>query len=112
MKKFWYILFTALFFLGCLVPSVGMLIGGPAPAAANEIPAAVPRLTKMDGSFNQNVLSDLQNYVANGFFGRLEGITAWDRLTAKVFDASANDDVLIGPDGWLFFGATSPARTR
>ena len=105
MKKFWYVLFAAVFFLGCLVPSVGMLIEGPAPAAANEIPAAVPRLTKMDGSFNQNVLSDLQNYVANGFFGRLEGITAWDSLTARVFDASANDDVLIGPDGWLFFGA-------
>lgn len=105
MKKFGYILFAAVFFLACLVPSVGMLLDGPAPAAANEIPAAVPRLTKMDGSFNQNVLSDLQNYVSNGFFGRLEGITAWDSLTAGVFATSANDDVLIGPDGWLFFGA-------
>ncbi len=105
MKKFWYVLFAALFFLACLVPSVGMLLEGPAPAAANEIPAAAPRLTKMDGSFNPNVLSDLQNYVANGFFLRLEGITAWDSLTANVFDASANDDVLIGPDGWLFYGA-------
>ena len=105
MKKFGYVLFAAVFFLACLVPSVGMLIAGPAPAAANEVPAAVPRLRKMDGSFNANVLSELQNYVANGFFGRLEGITAWDRLCAGGFDTSANDDVLIGPDGWLFYGA-------
>ena len=104
MKKFCYVLFTALFFLVCLVPSVGMLIAGPAPTAANEIPAAVPRLRNMDGSFNQNVLSDLQNYVANGFFLRLEGVTAWDGLTAGAFGASANDSVLIGPDGWLFYG--------
>ncbi len=105
MKKIGYVLFAAVFFLACLVPSVGMLVAGPAPAAANEIPAAVPRLTKMDGSFNKNVLSELQNYVANSFFGRLEGVTAWDRLCADGFATSANDDVLIGPDGWLFYGA-------
>ncbi len=104
MKKIWYILFTAVFFLACLVPSVGMLIAGPAPAAANEIPAAKPKLTKVDGSFNPEVLSQVQNYVSNGFFLRLEGITAWDRLCAGLFDTSANDDVLIGPDGWLFYG--------
>ena len=34
MKKVGYILFTALFFLACLVPSVGMLVKGPAPAGA------------------------------------------------------------------------------
>ena len=104
MKKAFYILFTAVFFLACLIPSVGMLINGPAPAAANEIPAAVPRLTGADGAFNTKVLSQLQTYVANGFFLRPEGITAWDRLCADGFDTSANDDVLIGPDGWLFYG--------
>ena len=104
MKKAFYVLFTAVFFLCCLIPSVGMLIKGPAPAAANEIPAAVPRLTGADGAFNTKVLSQLQTYVANGFFLRLEGITAWDRLCADGFSTSANDDVLIGPDGWLFYG--------
>ncbi len=104
MKKFWYILFTALFFLACLVPSVGMLIAGPAPTAANEIPAVKPRLVRADGSFNTDVLSQLQTYVSNGFFLRLEAVNAWDSLCAKGFATSANDDVLIGPDGWLFFG--------
>ena len=104
MKKIWYILFTAVFFLACLVPSVGMAIFGPAPAVANEIPVSRPQLTNFDGSFNTGVLEQLQSYIGSGFFLRLEGITAWDRLCAKGFATSANDDVLIGPDGWLFYG--------
>ncbi len=107
MKKFWYGLFAGVFFLACLIPSVGMLLAGPAPAAANEIPAAKPRLVGFDGKFDPDVLSDLQNYMASGFFGRLQAVTAWDALTAKVFHTSANDDVLIGPDGWLFYGAAA-----
>ena len=105
MKKFWYGLFVGLFFLACLIPSVGMLIKGPAPAAANEIPNPKPRLVGFDGKFDPDVLSDLQSYMSTGFFGRLEAVTAWDALTAKVFHTSADPDVLIGPDGWLFYGA-------
>ena len=107
MKKFWYGLFTAVFFLACLIPGVGMLIKGPAPAAANELPVTKPRLTNADGTFNVSYLSQLQNYMANGFFLRLEGITAWDTLAAKIFHTSANEDVLLGPDGWLFYGASA-----
>ena len=104
MKKFWYMLFAAVFFLACLIPSVGMLIAGPAPAAANEVPAVRPRLTRYDGSFNANVLTEAQNYMGSGFFLRLEGVTLWDKLCAGLFSTSVNDSVLIGPDGWLFFG--------
>ena len=105
MKKVLYILFIALFFLGCLVPSVGMLIAGPSEAAANEPPVAAPRIKNFDGSFNMKFFGNLRDYVGNGFFGRLECITGWDTLCAKVFKTSANDDVIIGPDGWLFYGS-------
>lgn len=104
MKKIWYGLFIGLFFLICLIPLVGMLILGPAAPAANEVPAAKPRLLGLDGEVNLNFLTELQTYVANGFALRLEGITAWDTLVDKVFHTSGNDDVLIGPDGWLFYG--------
>ena len=104
MNRKWYRAFIAVFFLCCLIPSVGMLIFGAAPAAANELPMPKPALTDYNGHLDTAFFSDLQNYVANGFFGRLQGITAWNRLSARVFDTSANDDVLIGPDGWLFYG--------
>ena len=104
MKKFWYILFIALFFLACLVPSAGMLIAGPSEAAANEIPAPAPRIKTFDGSWNRDFFTNLRDYVGKGFFLRLECITGWDTILENVFRTSGNDDVLIGPDGWLFFG--------
>ena len=104
MKKIWYILFIALFFLACLVPTVGMLIAGPSEAAANEIPAAVPRVKNFDGSWNKDFFTNLRDYIGKGFYLRLEGITGWDTILEDVFRTSGNDDVLIGPDGWLFFG--------
>lgn len=105
MKKVLYIVFIALFFLGCLVPSVGMLVAGPSEAAANEAPAVAPRVKNFDGSWNAKFFANLRDYVGNGFYGRLECITGWDTLCAKVFKTSANDDVILGPDGWLFYGS-------
>lgn len=104
MKKIWYILFIALFFLACLVPSAGMLIAGPSEAAANEIPAPAPHVRNFDGSWNRDFFTNVRDYVGKGFFLRLEGITGWDTILRDVFRTSGNDDVLIGPDGWLFFG--------
>lgn len=105
MKKLLCIVFIALFFLVCLVPSVGMLLAGPSEAAANEAPAVAPRLRNFDGTINTDVFGDLRDYMSNGFFLRLECITLWDSLCARVFSTSANDDVLLGPDGWLFYGS-------
>ena len=107
MKKAFCILFTAVFFLLCLVPSVGLLIAGPSEAAANEAPALAPKLKNFDGSLNTDFFADLRDYIGNGFFLRLECITGWDTLCAKLFHTSANDDVILGPDGWLFFGAAA-----
>lgn len=105
MKKAFYTVFIALFFLACLVPSVGMLIAGPSEAAANEAPAVAPKVKNFDGSWNTDFFADLRDYVGNGFFLRLECITGWDTLCAELFQTSANDDVILGPDGWLFYGA-------
>lgn len=107
MKKVWYTVFIAVFFAMCLVPSVGLLINGPAEPAANEVPAALPAVKNYDGTWNASYFTGLRDYVGKGFFLRLEGITGWDTLAASLFHSSGNDDVLIGPDGWLFFGAAA-----
>ncbi len=104
MKKSLYILFTALFFALCLVPSAGMLIAGPSEAAANEAPAPAPRVTNADGTLNTDIFTQLRDYVGRGFFLRLEGITGWDAVCAGVFRTSGNDDVLLGREDWLFYG--------
>ena len=103
MKKPFYIVFIALFLAACLIPSVGLLIAGPSDAAANEVPHILPSVKSYDGSWNMDYLDGIRDYVGYGFFQRLELITAWDTIEADVFRTSANDDIIIGPDGWLFY---------
>ena len=99
-------LFLAVFLILCLIPSVGLLCFGPSEAGANEIAPSAPRLTAPDGSPNAAYLSDLTDYVGRRFFLRQELITAHNRLVSGVFGTSAEDDVLLGQDGWLFYGST------
>lgn len=102
MKKSTAILFTALFLLICLVPSVGMLLCGPSGALANEIPARAPAPLE-DGKPNMEYLSGLTEYAADSFFLRRELITGYAKLQA-LFGQSANEDVVLGREGWLFYG--------
>jgi len=76
---------------------------GPSEAAANEVKAPAPRLKNWDGTWNTEYLSDLRDYLNKGFALRLECITGWDTLCAKVLKTSANNDVILGPNGWLFY---------
>ncbi len=103
MKKTLLILFICLFFLGCLVPVVGLAIAGPSAPAANEIQAAKPQLRGWDGSLNEEFLAELSSYIGNGFWGRLESITAWNQLTAALTNSTENEQVILGRHGWLFY---------
>lgn len=94
-----------MFFLICLIPSIGLILAGPADPAANEVPVVLPKVKNYDGTWNTSYFSDLRDYVGKGFFLRLEGITCWNTISTSVFRSSGNDDVMLGPDGWLFFGA-------
>ena len=99
-------LFLAVFLILCLIPSVGLLCFGPSEAGANEIAPSAPQLTGADGAVNGDYLSDLTDYVGRRFFLRQELITLHNRLVSGVFGTSAEDDVLLGQDGWLFYSST------
>lgn len=112
MKKTISLLFTVLFLALCLLPGVGMLLAGEAPAAANEVLADAPRLSTGDGRFNSDFLSDLTSYMGDRFFLRQEAITAWNAVNARVLGSSAAESILLGRDGWLFFAETLPDYTQ
>lgn len=103
MKKTLLILFIALFFLACLVPVVGLCVAGPGAPAANEAQVFAPQLKNWDGSFNENYLRDLSNFVSKGFWLRLECITGWNRLCAETLGSTVSEDVILGEDDWLFY---------
>lgn len=99
-------IFITIFAAACLIPSLGILIFGPAQAAANETLAAAPVVISADGSFNWEILSDITDWLGDHFALRQELVTAQHHLMAAVFHESGTDEVVLGKDGWLFYTET------
>lgn len=106
MRKLLYLMFTTLFIAACLLPGAGMLAFGPSPAAGNETAAALPRLTKEDGSLNVELLSEAADWFSQSFGFRRELITADSCLKAGLLHTSSQSLVALGQDGWLYYAET------
>lgn len=102
VRVLWIVLFLAL----CLIPSIGMLFTGETQPSANEILAQKPVLRNRDGSFNSDVLNDVSDYIADRFAFRKKLVTAWAELNASLFHTSAEEQVILGNDGWLYYEPT------
>lgn len=100
------------FLTACLIPSVGMLVVPEQSAAANQQLAQPPSLTREDGSFNLGVFREATDYIADHFAFRQELITADAALNAALFHVSAEEDVVLGKDGWLFYAETVEDHLR
>lgn len=108
-KNFAFAAFAALILLLCLLPSLGMLLpDGGGPAGGNQAISAAPSLRNAEGEWNTAYLSQLQDYGADNFYLRQEMITAWSVLNARALSSSITEDVILGKDGWLYFGDTLP----
>lgn len=92
-------IFITLFLALLLVPSVGMLLGYESAAGANEILSPPPR-------FGVGMLTETADYVADRFTLRQEMITLWSWLNEHLLRTSAEEQVLLGRDGFLFFSET------
>lgn len=106
MKKFCHILFTAAFLAACLLPAVGIIFLGPGKAAGNEVLSPPPSMTKPDGSLNLDLLPDAADWFSDHFAFRQELITADSTLKSALFHTSAQPDVALGKDGWLYYAET------
>ena len=78
-----------------MIPSLFMIFM-PSGAAGNEILAPAPY-------FAADVLSQCGKWVNDHFAFRQEMITAWAYLNKALFRTSAEDQVVIGRDGWLYY---------
>ena len=105
MKKLCYGAFAAILLILCLSMSVGMLVFGPSQPGANEQLSQLPAIKTEEG-WNADYLNQLQTYVNDRFFLRQELISTEHALTGAVFGTSGSDSVILGKDGWLFYGST------
>lgn len=108
-KKLAYAAFSTLILLLCLIPSLGMLLPAQEDAAGgNQALSRAPSLRDAEGRWNPDYLSQIQDYAGDNFYLRQEMITAWSALNAKGLQSSITQDVVLGTDGWLYFGDTLP----
>ncbi len=99
-------LFIAVILLLCLVPSLGMLLPGQADAGGNEVLAPPPVLRSAEGQVNTEYLPQLVGYVEDNYFLRQRLVSVWSALNQNVLRTSIAENVVLGQDGWLYFGDT------
>ena len=99
-------LFIGIFFLLCLIPSLGMLFFGPSPLLANESAPRTPALRDRNGKLNCEVLADTTEYVGTRFALRPHLVSARSFLFEYLLHSSAEEQVTLGTGGELYYSNT------
>ena len=100
------ILWIVLFIMISLVPSLGMAAAGETKPSANEILASRPVLVQKNGGLNTAYLGEVSEYLADRFAFRKGLVNAWAVMNAKLFHSSAEEQVVLGKNGWLYYQPT------
>ncbi|MBQ7900447.1 MAG: hypothetical protein IJ365_00605 [Clostridia bacterium] len=99
-------IFVIIFIVLCIIPTALMLVPGTEGSDANEAPKELPSLINTDGGLNINYLSQFSEWFDNSIGLRSHMISAHNKIIASVFGESAEDKVILGKDGWLFYTET------
>ncbi len=100
-------IFISIFFIVCLIPLLTMLIPADNDAnTANEAARSTLSVKDENGNLNLSYLSDLSDTFDNSFGLRDKMISAYHKCIATIFGESAEDKVILGKDGWLFYTET------
>jgi len=104
MKKIGSIFFCAVFFVLIITP-LALMPWAQNQLTENRLPAPLPEIFK-DGALNLSLPEDAEEFFKDRFAGRTMMIDAYSRVVGGIFGVSANDKVILGRDGWLFFQET------
>lgn len=97
--------YVLLFFVICLMPSVGMLFHASELDENRELSKA-PSLHTDTGGWNSSYFDEVQTYVSEHFAFRGELVSADSIIKYRLFHTPCDDQVVMGREGWLFFGET------
>lgn len=96
--------FVAICAVAVVLPFAGMLWAPTMSTTENRILAEIPSFEE-NGSFNVDYMSELGSYFEEHFAYRNELVTANSKLRSTL-GMSPTDSVVLGDDGWLFYGGT------
>ena len=98
-------LFLVLCLCLCALPLAGMAVRPTGESTENRVLASFPQLLTARG-LNTDFLHGLENYFNDHFAFRNELVFADALIQARVFRVSANEKVVLGRDGWLYYTST------
>lgn len=114
MRKILKAVFCVIFMIMITLPAVMMVFSNDNSennAEKREI-AAKPVLKTEDGKINSDFARDADSYISDNFGFRAVLVNSLSTIKDVVFKTSAEDDVIIGKDGWLFYSRTLDDFTR
>ncbi len=104
-KDNFYRIYTAAFIGVCLVPAVCTpFFKGDASKEKREL-AKFPSFIH-EGKINTNFFDEFESYFSENFAFRQQLVNADGRLKSALTRTSADDDVIVGKDGWLYYSET------
>lgn len=107
-KKIWYLLYIVLFVSLAAIPLAGMpFYRNRAEGAEQRELAEMPKLTE-NRRLNADFPAEFEDYFQDHFAFRSELVNTGAEILLRVFRSSAEDRVICGKDGWLFFSETLP----
>ena len=77
----------------------------------NRSLADFPSARTEEGKLNTSFFEQVEAWFTDHFALRSELVTAYGSLSKTVFATSAEDSVIIGKDGWLYYAETVPSAT-
>lgn len=105
MRKRIYLLYIIAVLLILLIPFVGMSFWANESAVENQELNEWPSLREGE-RWNIDYLQETGEYFEDHFAFRRQMITANSVLWGKSLKISSTEQVVVGKDGWLFFGGT------
>lgn len=100
------IVFITAVFIVLLIPSVCMTVWPTTQTTENTPLADVPVCVIEEGQPNLYYLSQWGEYFEDRFAFRQQLVTANALVYSTLFRQSATDQVVVGKEGWLFYGGT------
>ncbi len=105
-KNIFYKIYTAAFLGICLVPAICTPFVKADSSKEKRQLADFPSIKTEDNKLNFEFFDEFESYFSENFAFRQQLVNTDGRIKAALTHTSANNNVIVGKDGWLYYGET------
>lgn len=90
----------------CAAPAAAMPFSDNEQTSENRVLAQMPSILTEDGKLNEEWGTEFESYFSDHFAFRQNMADAYGHLEGSVFGTSAQEDVILGKDDWMYYTPT------